>query len=83
MCFRPQVKEADIPTLLGTLERVNVNHWATVTEKLCSLMFFRMPDDGQAQKPSKSERRCFAVLLSNVALIKIKKEILWLKLIKT
>jgi hypothetical protein len=28
MCFRPQVRE-QAPTVLGSLERANLNHWTT------------------------------------------------------
>jgi hypothetical protein len=27
ICFRPQVREGETPTLLGPLERDNLNHW--------------------------------------------------------
>jgi hypothetical protein len=27
ICFHPQVRRGKIPTLLGPLERVNLNHW--------------------------------------------------------
>jgi hypothetical protein len=47
----------DTSTLLGSLERVNLNHWPEtdpVSETLCFLVF-GIPDDGQVQKPSDSQ----------------------------
>jgi hypothetical protein len=54
------------PTLLGPVERANLNHWNQqssclpllhlrtetdpVSETLCPLVFFRIPDDGQSPK---------------------------------
>jgi hypothetical protein len=41
--------ERETFTLLGPLERANLNHWA-----VCCLVF-RIPDDGHGPKPSDSE----------------------------
>jgi hypothetical protein len=55
ICFRPQMM-GETHTLLGPLERANLNHWILrtetdpVSEMLCSLAF-RILDDGQSPKP--------------------------------
>jgi hypothetical protein len=60
--FSSSVERRETPTLLGPLERTNLNHWITepvsnhgsnhwttgpVSETLCFLVF-RIPDDGQS-----------------------------------
>jgi hypothetical protein len=39
----------ETPALLGPLERANLNHWS-------SIVYFRIPDDGQVQKSSNPNR---------------------------
>jgi hypothetical protein len=41
-------------TLLGPLETADPNHWTTVSETMWSLMFFRIPEDGQRPKTQQS-----------------------------
>jgi hypothetical protein len=31
ICFRPQVRGEETPTLLGPLDRANLNHWTNVS----------------------------------------------------
>jgi hypothetical protein len=59
ICFRPQVRGWETPTLLGPLERANLNHSPhlrketdPVSETLCSLEY-RTVD--KVQKPSNPE----------------------------
>jgi hypothetical protein len=57
ICFRPQVRGGETPSLLGPLERTNLRtETHPVSERLCFLVF-RIWDDRQVRKPSNSEKR--------------------------
>jgi hypothetical protein len=40
ICFRPQVRGGEIPTLLSLLERTNLNHLRTETDSLSETLCF-------------------------------------------
>jgi hypothetical protein len=44
-CFRPKLR-GETPTLLGPVERVNLNHWSKTLRSLV----FRIPEGGQISK---------------------------------
>jgi hypothetical protein len=66
ICFRSQVRVSETSILLGPLERATLNQWTVckgpnrvvfpTLSPQCSLVLFRIPDDGQGRKkPSNSE----------------------------